>query len=81
MKSHQHQHVWNHDHVGLIADRHGRLEEICSVLSVGHRVVVVKRDVVFLDLFSGQRQKNNESTTDMAGSTTRGEFLLRVPVK
>lgn len=51
-RAHQNQHVWDGDNIRLIPHRHGGLKVVGSVLPVGHCVVGVKCDVVFLDAFS-----------------------------
>lgn len=50
--AHQHQHVWDRDHIRLVPDGHRRLKVVPSVFPVGHCVVLVKCDVVLLDAFS-----------------------------
>lgn len=52
IRTHQHQHVWNGDDIGLVPHRHGRFKVVASVFLVRHRVVGMKCDVVFLDAFS-----------------------------
>lgn len=59
--AYQHQHVWNRDNIGLVPCRHGWLEVVCSVFPVGHCVVGMKCDVVFLDAFSDNKKKKRKS--------------------
>lgn len=58
--AHQHQHVWNGDNVGLVPHRHGRFKVVASVFLVRHRVVGMKCDVVFLDVFSEEHFKRKK---------------------
>lgn len=53
--AYQHQHVWNCDIIGFVSCRHGRLKVVTSVFQVGHCVVGMKCDVVFLDAFSDKK--------------------------
>lgn len=58
-KTHQHQHVWDRDHIRLVPYGHGWLKVVPSVFPVGHCVVFVKCDVVLLDAFSEFTKKKN----------------------
>lgn len=63
--SYQHQHVGNHDDVGLAPGRHGRLKVVLSVFPVGHGEVGMKRDVVLPDGLPGKKNKK-KNTRDKA---------------
>lgn len=67
--SYQHQHVGNHDDVGLAPGRHGRLKVVLSVFPVGHGEVGMKRDVVLPDGLPGK--KKNKNTRDKRSNGSR----------
>ena len=52
IRTYKDQHVWNGDNIRLVSYRHAPLKVVASVLLVGHCVVGMESDVLFLDALS-----------------------------